>query len=87
VPMNISLTPRLEEMIREKIASGSYSSASEVVREALRLLELEDELRNLKLRRLRNDIREGLDSGPSTTFETDKIERAARRRKSSSRAK
>jgi antitoxin ParD1/3/4 len=87
VPMNISLTPRLEEMIREKIASGSYSSASEVVREALRLLELEDELRNLKLRRLRNDIREGLDSGPSTTFETDKIKRAARRRKSSSRAK
>jgi antitoxin ParD1/3/4 len=87
VPMNISLTPRLEEMIREKIASGSYSSASEVVREALRLLELEDELRNLKLRRLRHDIREGLDSGPSTTFEPDKIKRAARRRKSSTRAK
>ncbi len=34
MPMNISLTPHLEEMIREKIASGSYNSASEVVREA-----------------------------------------------------
>jgi len=34
MPMNISLTPHLEEMIREKIASGSYNSASEVVRSA-----------------------------------------------------
>ena len=65
MPMNISLTPRLEEMIRQKIASGSYSSASEVVREALRLLELEDQLRILKLQRLRQDIREGLESGPA----------------------
>ena len=39
MPMNISLTPHLEEMIRAKIASGSYNSASEVVREALRLLQ------------------------------------------------
>jgi predicted nucleotidyltransferase len=36
--MNISLTPRLEEMIRAKVASGLYSNASEVIREALRLL-------------------------------------------------
>ena len=34
MPMNISLTPHLEEMIREKIASGAYNSAREVVREA-----------------------------------------------------
>jgi antitoxin ParD1/3/4 len=56
MPMNISLTPHLEEMIREKIASGSYNSASEVVREALRLLEQEDEIRAIKLQRLRRDI-------------------------------
>jgi antitoxin ParD1/3/4 len=55
-------------MIREKIASGSYNSASEVVREALRLLEQADEFRVLKLQNLREDIREGLDSGPSTVF-------------------
>lgn len=36
--MNVSLTPRLEEMIRRKVASGLYNNASEVIREALRLL-------------------------------------------------
>jgi antitoxin ParD1/3/4 len=87
MPMNISLTPRLEEMIREKIASGSYSSASEVVREALRLLELEDQLRSLKLQRLREDIREGMDSGPTMRFDPDKIKQVARQKRSSKRSK
>jgi len=36
--MNVSLTPALEKFIREKTASGLYNNASEVVREALRLL-------------------------------------------------
>jgi antitoxin ParD1/3/4 len=81
MPMNISLTPHLEEMIRAKIASGSYNSASEVVREALRLLEQEDELRVLKLRNLRRDIQEGLDSGPSKAFDPKEIKHAARVRK------
>lgn len=36
--MNISLTPELEQYIRRKVESGLYSNASEVVREALRLL-------------------------------------------------
>lgn len=36
--MNVSLTPELEKMIREKVSSGLYNSSSEVVREALRLL-------------------------------------------------
>ena len=87
MPMNISLTPRLEEMIREKIASGSYSSASEVVREALRLLEMEDQLRSLKLQRLREDIREGMDSGPTMPFDPDKIKQSARKKRLSKRAK
>ena len=81
MPMNISLTPHLEEMIRAKIESGSYTSASEVVREALRLLEEEDQLRSLKLQRLREDIREGLESGPSTPFNPKEIKRAARSKK------
>jgi antitoxin ParD1/3/4 len=87
MPINISLTPRLEEMIREKIASGSYSSASEVVREALRLLELEDQLRALKLQRLGQDIREGLDSGPATSFDSNRLKQAARQKRSSKRTK
>ena len=36
--MNVSLTPRLEKFIRKKVSSGLYNNASEVVREALRLL-------------------------------------------------
>jgi antitoxin ParD1/3/4 len=87
MPMNISLTPHLEELIREKIASGSYTSASEVVREALRLLEQEDQLRALKLQSLRQHIRDGLDSGPSKPFDPQLIKRAARQKKSSHQAK
>ena len=82
MPMNISLTPHLEEMIRGKIASGSYNSASEVVREALRLLEEEDQIRSLKLHRLREDIKESLESGPAMVFDPDEIKRTARRKKS-----
>lgn len=34
--MNISLTPELEKAVKEKVASGLYNNASEVIREALR---------------------------------------------------
>jgi len=37
--MNVSLTPELEKFVQDKVGSGRYTSASEVVREALRLLE------------------------------------------------
>jgi antitoxin ParD1/3/4 len=36
--MQITLTPELERMVEEKVASGLYESSSEVVREALRLM-------------------------------------------------
>ena len=42
--MNVSLTPKLEEFIREKVSSGLYNNASEVVREALRLLVKRDSI-------------------------------------------
>jgi antitoxin ParD1/3/4 len=59
--MNISLTPQLEEFIRRKVNSGLYHSASEVVREALRLLEERDRLREMRLKILRKEIQEGID--------------------------
>jgi antitoxin ParD1/3/4 len=43
--MNVSLTPELEEFVSAKVQSGRYNSASEVVREALRLLEEHDQSR------------------------------------------
>ena len=47
--MNVSLTPELEKFVDVKVASGRYTSASEVVREALRLLEEHDRSREAQI--------------------------------------
>jgi antitoxin ParD1/3/4 len=47
--MNVSMTPELEEFVAHKVESGRYTSAREVVREALRLLEEQDQARNARL--------------------------------------
>lgn len=57
--MNVSLTPELERFIREKVESGRYQSSSEVMREALRLLEERERVRE----QLRSEIQKGIDSG------------------------
>jgi len=44
-PVNVSLTPELEKFVEDKVESGRYTSASEVMREALRLLEEQERLR------------------------------------------
>ena len=80
--MNVSLTPELEELVRRKVASGRYNSASEVMREALRLMEQQDEARVVRLERLRTDIREGLDSGPGEPWDAEALKRQARARRS-----
>ena len=59
--MNVSLTIQLEELVQQKVSSGRYNSASEVIRETLRLLEERDELKELKLQALKKDIALGLD--------------------------
>ena len=59
--MNISLPPELEQLIQAKVASGRYQSASEVVGEALRLLEEQDNRGRDSLEELRSQIRVGLD--------------------------
>src|ERR1035437_2774457 len=59
--MNISLTPELEKFIQNKVDSKMYQTASEVVREALRLLADHDQTRQAKLEALRRDIQVGLD--------------------------
>ncbi len=57
--MNFSLTPSLEQFIRDRAGSGDYNNASEVVREAIRLLKRLEEQRALKMERLRRAVREG----------------------------
>ncbi len=57
--MNFSLTPSLEQFVRDRAESGDYNNASEVVREAIRLLKRAEERRALKMERLRAAIRDG----------------------------
>ncbi|HEY9422921.1 MAG TPA: type II toxin-antitoxin system ParD family antitoxin [Thermoanaerobaculia bacterium] len=61
MPLNISLTPELEEFVSKRVASGRYQSASEVIRQGLRLLQEEEMSREASLDRLRNQINLGLD--------------------------
>ncbi len=58
--MNVHLTPELEQFVQTKVQSGRYNSASEVVREALRLMEQKDEVRNVQLQELRSRMDKGL---------------------------
>lgn len=59
--MNVSLPPELEARVRQRVETGMYGSASEVIREALRLFEAYEEVRSAKLESLRLDIARGLD--------------------------
>ena len=80
--MNINLTPQLEQYIQQKVASGRYNNASEIIREALRLMEERDQERETKLAALRQAIQQSIDSGPAEPWEgTDAIISQARERR------
>jgi antitoxin ParD1/3/4 len=72
--MNVSLTPELEAFVDRAVKSGRYGSASEAVREGLRLLEE----REAKFQRLKREIEIGLESGPSEKADFAEIAREAR---------
>ena len=59
--MNVSLTPELERFVNGKVGSGRYHSASEVIREGLRLLKQQDEVNEHQLEELRREIQIGID--------------------------
>jgi antitoxin ParD1/3/4 len=59
--MNVSLTPELEKLVTQKVESGLYQSASEVIREGLRLLDDQDRIREVHLNEVRRKIETGLD--------------------------
>lgn len=60
--MNVHLTPQLEQMIQSKVKTGRYNSASEVMREALRLMEERDQVKAMQRDELRKKIAAGLKS-------------------------
>jgi len=59
--MNVSLTPDLEEFVQQKVKSGRYPSANEVVRVALQLLEQQDTQRQIRLEQLRREVAIGIE--------------------------
>jgi antitoxin ParD1/3/4 len=83
--MNISLTPELEKFITDRIQSGMYHSASEVVREALRLLQEEYMLKEIKLAELKREIQKGRESGSSEELDIEEVVSRGKNRLASKR--
>jgi len=84
--MNVSLTQELEKLVQEKVQSGMYYSASEVIREALRLLQERDELRHQRIQAAREQIDRGiaqLDRGDGIDGEEffDSLKQKAKKRR------
>jgi antitoxin ParD1/3/4 len=83
--MNVSLTPELEKYVADKVASGRYTS--EVVREALRLLEDHDKARAAQLEEFNQELQRRIDSADRGEFVTAEEslrriqEKSAQRRK------
>jgi antitoxin ParD1/3/4 len=91
--MNVSLTPELERLVNDKVSSGMYQTASEVVREGLRLLAERDH----RLQALRRDVRAGMEAAdrgeyseyaPATIHAlADRVKSRGRERLATERAK
>ena len=81
--MNISLTPELEQLVDDKVKTGMYQTASEVIREGLRLLRERDQ--RVELRR---DVRAGFEAverGEFTEHDASNIKELADRIKTRGR--
>jgi len=78
--LNVNLTPKLEAMVREKVAGGLYNNASEVVRDALRLMEERDRLNAAKIDALRQDLIAGISSGSSEELDIEDVKARGRAR-------
>lgn len=74
--MNVSLTPELDNFIHDKVESGMYHSASEVIREGLRLMQQRDERHKARLEQLRKEIQVSVDQverGEYTDYTVDEL--------------
>jgi antitoxin ParD1/3/4 len=74
--MNVSLTPQLEKMIRDKVESGMYNNASEVVRDALR--KMAEEERQAAFRASLDRVREQIAQGHGTVWTDETMEEILR---------
>ena len=86
-PMNVSLTPELDKFVADKVASGRYTSASEVVREALRLLEDHERTRAAQLEEFNRELQRRMDSADRGDYVTSEESLRRIQDKSSQRRK
>jgi antitoxin ParD1/3/4 len=85
--VNVSLTTELEKFVSAKVESGRYNSASEVVREALRLLEEHDQARSVQVAGFNQELSRRLDTLDHGQHASPTAARARLRRKSEQRRK
>jgi len=78
--VSVALTPEMNELVQQAVASGEYASSSEVIREALREWKLRRDLKFRDVEELRRLWAEGLASGPGRFKTIDAIKREGRRR-------
>ena len=84
--MNVSLTEELANFVKAKVSAGRYTSSSEVVREALRLMEKIERQEAEKLSYLRQAWRQGIDSGDAGEVDFAALKKEARARLAASKA-
>ncbi len=84
--MNVSLTEDLANFVKGKVSEGRYSSSSEVVREALRLMEKVETQEAEKLRFLRKAWQDGIDSGDAGELDFAVLKKEAKARLAASKA-
>ncbi|PZN73405.1 MAG: type II toxin-antitoxin system ParD family antitoxin [Candidatus Methylumidiphilus alinenensis] len=65
MPSSYAVGDHFEQFISQQVETGRYASASELVREALRLLETRERLREIEIEEYREKIRAGMQSGSS----------------------
>ena len=63
MPSSYAIGDHFEKFIRKQVESGRYASASEIVRDALRLLEEREQMREIEFEEYRQKIRDGIKSG------------------------
>jgi len=81
MPSSYTLGSHYERFIKRLVDSGRYASASEVMRDSLRILEEREKMREAKLEALRRDITIGLASGPAEPLDMESIKSDARKQR------
>jgi antitoxin ParD1/3/4 len=88
--LNVSLTPELDRFVQQRVATGRYQTASEVVREGLRLLEHQERDREMAFAALKTKLKRGSDQADQGKFvdpdETLKKIAALKRRRAAEKA-